>query len=123
MTTNYNTVINNEGPGGQFVIGAQGQVRQAAGHALSSAEALALVQHMWDALEDLRLDQVDQADYVSAVSHIEEEVARPQPKRGRLRRGLETVTEFLRGHPIESAQLALSAAATLGRFYGVIVTA
>ncbi|RCV52369.1 hypothetical protein [Marinitenerispora sediminis] len=113
----YHTVIHNSGSGNQFVVGDRGAARQAAGP--PGGELGALVERLWDALPDLGLDHVDQADYVAAVSHVEEEVTRDRPRTGRLGRALGTASAFLRARPVESARLALEAATAIGRLYGL----
>ncbi|MFC7327349.1 hypothetical protein [Marinactinospora rubrisoli] len=114
----YHTVIHNSGSGNQFVVGPHGRAGRSGGPA-SGAELSALVERLWDALPDLGLDDVDQADYLAAVGHIEEEITRARPKRTRLGRALGTVAALLRSGPAESARLALGAVSALGHLYGL----
>ncbi|GAA3758135.1 hypothetical protein HDA32_001888 [Spinactinospora alkalitolerans] len=116
--TNHTTVIHNSGDGNQFAVGDHASAPRAVVHG-HPADTAALVRQLWDALPDLGLDEVDQADYVQAVSHIEEEANRDRPRQGRIRRALETVADLLSDRPVEAAQLALAAAGTLAQFYGL----
>ncbi|GAA3728162.1 hypothetical protein [Salinactinospora qingdaonensis] len=117
-TRDYTTVIRNSGDGNTFIVGEGAMAYRGVG-APSSAELVESVERLWDVLPRLGLDEVDQADYVEALSHIEEETTRSAPRRGRLRRALGTVAELLRSRPMDTAQLGMTAAGTIAEFYGL----
>jgi hypothetical protein len=71
---------------------------------MEAADLATLIKQLRAAAPTLGLDQEDTAEFEVAVSRVEQESTKAEPNKGRLRRALTTIGDFLKDNSAEVAK-------------------
>jgi hypothetical protein len=96
--------FNVQGDGNQLAVGNTAEVHQSSIHGMREADLAELITQLRAAIPALELDQEDTAEFEVAVSKVEQESAKSEPNKGRLRRALATISDFLKNNGAETAK-------------------
>jgi hypothetical protein len=96
--------FNVQGDGIQLAVGNAEEVHQSIIQGMGEADLAELIRQLRAATPALELDQEDAAEFEVAVSKVEQESAKSEPNKGRLRRALATISDFLKNNGAEIAK-------------------
>ncbi|MQA25810.1 MAG: hypothetical protein GEU94_10085 [Micromonosporaceae bacterium] len=100
--------INVSGDGNQLAVGNSGEVRQSIVRGLPASDLAELIKQLRLVLPELGLNAEDQDDYEAALTTVEKEVERDEPNKGRVRRALAAMGDFLKGTKASETAKALA---------------